>query len=192
MPRRDFLKYIILAVSTLTLLSAPTQASQQSYDEKTASLLKQTVKKASSFEDHYAAEVWLLDMSRRLSRFVKDETLRLKILKTVHQEATRYELKPEWVLSVMQVESAFDPYALSVVGAQGLMQVMPFWRKEMGDEQANLMDVETNIAFGCAILKTYLKIEKGNLTPALARYNGSYGKMKYPNKVFKALRNFWY
>lgn len=170
----------------------PLGAAEQQFNEQAVSLLKQTIAETSSFEDRFDAEVWLTDMSHRLSRFVKDEPTRLRILKAVHAEAMRYDLEPEWVLAVMQVESAFDPYALSIVGAQGLMQVMPFWRKEMGNEEANLMHIETNIGYGCAILKTYLKIEKGRLAPALARYNGSYGKFKYPKKVFKALRNYWY
>lgn len=162
-------------------------------DEQTKALFHEVVESASSFVDRYAADVWLKDMDNRLKRFIRnDPDKRLKILKAVHREASRFEIEPELVLSVIQVESAFNEYAISVVGAQGLMQIMPFWRNELGRPDANLMDIDTNIYFGCAILKTYLNREKGNIAPALARYNGSYGRMKYPNKVFRAQNRRWF
>ncbi len=131
-------------------------------------------------------------MNRRLSRYVKDPLERLNILTRAHHEATVNQLNPEIVLSVMHVESLFDRFALSTAGAQGLMQVMPFWKNEIGSKADNLMDVETNIFYGCRILKTYLKREKGNYTKALARYNGSVGKTWYPKRVFKALDKYWF
>ncbi|HCM06081.1 MAG TPA: hypothetical protein DIC30_08750, partial [Oceanospirillales bacterium] len=85
-----------------------------------------------SFGDEFDAQVWLVDMSARLKRYVKKPEERLELLRMVHQEATRAQLSPELVISVIHVESAFNPYAVSYVGAQGLMQVMPFWKKELG------------------------------------------------------------
>ena len=72
------------------------------------------------------------------------------------------------------------------------MQIMPFWLKEIGHPNDNLFDIKTNLRFGCTILRHYLNIEKGNLTRALGRYNGSLGKYKYPNKVYKAQRKYWF
>ena len=91
----------------------------------------------------------------------------------------------------MQIESAFNRYAISRVGAQGLMQVMPFWRLEIGRPQDNLTHVETNIRYGTVILAHYIQVAKGDLVEALARYNGSRGRLKYPDKVIGAWRKTW-
>jgi len=104
----------------------------------------------------------------------------------------RADLPPELVLAVIEVESDFNHWAISATGAQGLMQVMPFWLKEIGRPNDNLFQPSTNLRLGCTILKYYLDMEKGRLGPALARYNGSHGKSEYPDKVFAALNNRWY
>jgi len=109
----------------------------------------------------------------------------------VHSEATRANLPPELVLALIQVESRFDRYAISSAGAQGLMQIMPFWLKEIGHPGDNLFRPSTNLRMGCTILRYYMDKEKGNLTRALARYNGSLGSFRYPNLVFQALRTRW-
>ncbi|WP_156498667.1 lytic transglycosylase domain-containing protein, partial [Oleiphilus sp. HI0079] len=119
-------------------------------------------------------------------------TERVAFLKMVHAEASRAGLEPELVLSVIHVESAFNRFAISVVGAQGLMQVMPFWKNEIGRPEDNLMDMATNLRYGCTILKHYLDREKGNLIRALARYNGSLGRTKYPEKVLLFWERYWF
>jgi soluble lytic murein transglycosylase-like protein len=155
-------------------------------------LLIEAINAADSFEDRYDAEVWLTDMSNRLSRKVEDPVERLKILKTAHYEASRAGLDPELVLAVIDVESNFDRFAISSAGARGLMQVMPFWLDEIGRPGDDLFDIHTNMRFGCTILKLYLDREKGDRRKALARYNGSVGKNWYPQLVFKALTRRWY
>ncbi len=161
-------------------------------DEDMRALLRDTIDKANSFKDRFDAEVWLVDMSGRLQRYVQDPDERLFILRLVHQESHRFNLKPELVLAVMHVESRFDRFAVSRVGAQGLMQVMPFWKEEIGTRDDNLTDIATNIRYGCAILSAYLKREEGNLMRALARYNGSLGKTWYPERVFNAWEQHWF
>jgi len=161
-------------------------------DEQLKNLLIEAIEDTSGFEDRFDAEVWLLDMSTRMAKQVPDPEERMEILKHVHREASRVKLQPELVLSVIQVESNFDPYAISWVGARGLMQIMPFWLKEIGHPNDNLFDIKTNLRFGCTILSYYLNIEKGNLFRALGRYNGSLGKSRYPKKVFRALNKKWY
>lgn len=161
-------------------------------DPELRQLLINTVNDASSFTDRFDAEVWLVDMSGRLHRYVKDNEERMTLLRLVHAEAKRAKLTPELVLSVIHVESRFDPYAISRVGAQGLMQVMPFWKKEIGRPDDNLTKVQTNLRYGCTILKHYLDKEKGNLSRALARYNGSLGKTWYPERVFNAWEKYWF
>ena len=96
------------------------------------------------------------------------------------------------MLAVIEVESHFDRFAISRVGAQGMMQVMPFWREEIGRPGDNLVRVDTNLRYGCTILKFYLDKEKGDLRRALGRYNGSLGKRKYPNKVIDKLSTKWF
>ena len=102
------------------------------------------------------------------------------------------DLPPELVLAVIDVESNFDRFAISRVGARGLMQIMPFWLDEIGRPDDNLMHIHTNLRFGCTILKYYLDMENGDLIRALGRYNGSLGKRRYPNKVLDKLRLKWY
>ena len=53
------------------------------------------------------------------------------------------------------------------------------------------MDLETNLRYGCTILKFYLDKEDGRYSQALARYNGSYGKTWYPEKVLTAWQKYW-
>lgn len=156
------------------------------------SFLKSTITKANSFDDRFDAEVWLVDMSGRLARFIKDPRERLDLLRAVHREATKANLKPDLVLALIEVESAFDNYAISRVGAQGLMQVMPFWKDEIGRPDDNLTDIDTNLSYGCRILQFYLQKENGNWMHALARYNGSYGKYWYPERVMNAWRKRWF
>lgn len=185
---RHSLFALLLLSQAATGLATPIEMPGEEFRD----LLKQTVAQAKSFEDRFAAEVWLVDMSLRMSDYIDSEQERLTILKTVHQEATRHELIPEMVLAVIHVESLFDRFAISRVGAQGLMQVMPFWKKHIGNASDNLTDIKTNIRYGCAILKTYLKMENGNTTRALARYNGSLGKTWYPERVFDAWQDHWF
>lgn len=167
-------------------------ANEQTSKTELRGLLQQAIRDSSSFKDRFDAEVWLLDMSNRLKKFVPNDRKRLKLLRQVHFEATRVKLHPELVLAVINVESNFNRFAISSAGAQGLMQVMPFWLKEIGKQNDNLFDVRTNLRMGCTILKYYIDKEKGDLTRALARYNGSLGKYKYPNKVFRLLNKHWY
>ncbi len=153
-------------------------------DQELRLKLIEAVNQADSFEDRFDAEVWLMDMSNRTRRYVKDDQERLHILRSVHREATKANLPPDLVLSVIHTESLFQRFAISVVGAQGVMQVMSFWKNEIGRPDDNLTEIDTNLRYGCTILAHYLKRSKGNISEALARYNGSYGKMKYPNKVY--------
>jgi soluble lytic murein transglycosylase-like protein len=185
--------FLPAAITLLALSSTAHAAVQERPDTEDRILLTHAIANAKSFDDRFDAEVWLTDMANRLSRWddvPADE--RVFILKTVHQEAIHAGLTPELVLSVMQVESNFDHFALSSAGARGLMQVMPFWLDELNRPDDDLFDIRTNIRFGCTILKHYLDREKGNHARALARYNGSVGQLWYPKRVFDAMRKRWY
>ena len=167
-------------------------ATQERPDEDMRAALHKAINSSDSFADRFDAEVWLTDMSRRLASRVEDPEERLTILKKVHFEARRAGLEPELVLALIHVESNFDRFAISSAGAQGLMQIMPFWLDEIGRPDDNLFDIDTNLRFGCTILNIYLERERGDMRKALARYNGSVGKNWYPARVYKALRKRWY
>ncbi len=179
-------------IATLLMTLAGPVTAQDRPDPALVELLREAASDTESFTDHFDAQVWLTDMSTRLERQVEDPKERIDILKRVHLEAMRAALAPELVLAVIDVESNFDKYAISVAGARGLMQIMPFWLKEIGRPDDNLIHIGTNLRFGCTILKYYLEMEDGDLNRALGRYNGSLGKRKYPNKVLDKLRLKWY
>lgn len=133
---------------------------------------------------------WLADMSRRLEKRVPDERERLSLLLTVHYEATRAGLDPQLVLGVIHHESGFRKYALSMAGARGYMQVMPFWVNLIGAPEHSLFQLRTNLRYGCVILRHYLDRESGDLFRALGRYNGSLGRSEYPNAVAAAMQRY--
>lgn len=184
--------FITWAVAVAWLAGSASGIAQDMPDPELLQRLRDVAHEADSFPDHFEAEVWLTDMSARLQRQVQDHGERLEILQRVHYEATQRDLAPELVLAVIDVESNFDRFAISVAGARGLMQIMPFWLKELGDAEENLMHIDTNVRFGCTILKYYMDIENNDLKRALGRYNGSLGKQKYPNKVLEKLRAKWF
>ena len=144
-----------------------------------------------NIEDRLKYLRWLGVMSERLKKRKPDLQTRLEFLETVWYESRRAGLETALVLGLIQVESAFRKYAISSVGARGYMQVMPFWSRLIGDSDVGkLFHMQTNLRFGCVILRHYLDIEKGDLFLALGRYNGSRGKPHYPNAVFAA-RRLW-
>ena len=137
-----------------------------------------------STEQRLAFLQWQGTMSEGLKRHKTEAHTRLEFLETLWYESTRAGLEPALVLGLIQVESGFRKYAISSAGARGYMQVMPFWARLIGDgEPARLFHMQTNLRFGCVILRHYLDIERGNLFMALGRYNGSRGKPDYPNAV---------
>jgi len=134
---------------------------------------------------------WLGATSERLKKRKTETQIRIEFLETVWYESKRAGLEPSLVLGLIQVESGFRKYAISTAGARGYMQVMPFWTRSIGDGNASaLFHMQTNLRFGCVILRHYLDIEKGDLYLALGRYNGSRGRPEYPNAVFAARRQW--
>ncbi len=134
---------------------------------------------------------WVRVMTRRVQPHFKGEDEARNFLALVRYEANRAGLDPHMVLAVIDVESKFRKYAVSKAGARGFMQVMPFWVKEIGEPGHNLFSERTNLRYGCTILRYYLELEKGNLSNALGRYNGSLGQAEYPGRVLAAYRKSW-
>ncbi len=134
---------------------------------------------------------WLGAMSDRLRTKKPEWQIRKEFLQTVWYESKRAGLDVTLVLGLIQVESNFRKFAISPVGARGYMQVMPFWTRVIGDSDASkLFHMQTNLRFGCVILRHYFDREKGDLFMGLGRYNGSRGKAPYPNAVLAAARRW--
>ncbi len=199
--RPEALRRLCLAVAGLALAcvsmvvqaaTVPGCGARCAVDPALRQRLQAAIDAGAGFDDRFAAEVWLLDMSQRLRRWIGDDAERIELLRLVHREASRVRLPAELVLAVIEVESGFDRWAISAAGAQGLMQVMPFWLDVLGHPRANLHDPATNLRLGCTILRYYLDREHGDLRRALGRYNGSLAGRVYPERVFAALSRRWY
>lgn len=142
-------------------------------------------------DERHEHQRWLQRMSTRLTHVKSEAQTREEFLQTVWYESRRAALDTSLVLGLIQVESGFRKYAISSAGARGYMQVMPFWARLIGDgEVGRLFHMQTNLRFGCTILRHYLGLEQGNMFMALGRYNGSRGRAEYPDKVMQARSNW--
>lgn len=190
---------LLLGSAAAMLLPASVLAGAQreeTLSDDVASVMRGSVEHASPprlvFPDTITAQRWLNDMSGRLISYPpQGEYERRRILTLIQYEATRADLDVQLILGLIEVESNFRQYAVSGVGAKGLMQVMPFWQKYIGKKEHNLFDMRTNLRYGCTILRHYNNLENGNMRRALARYNGSLGSNKYPDAVYAAWQNHW-
>ena len=146
-----------------------------------------------TIEDRLAYLRWLGDMSNRLKKRTTEHVTRVEFLEAAWYESKRAGLEPSLLLGLIQVESGFRKYAISSAGARGYMQVMPFWARLIGDGDARrLFHMQTNLRFGCVIMRHYLDVERGDLFMALGRYNGSRGRPEYPNAVLASQRQWAY
>jgi len=181
---------LCIAGCLLGLLSLPALAQGQR-DPELKSLLERALADQACFSDKFERQVWFVAMQPRLATMVKDPGEREDILHHVQCEAKRLGLPPSLVMAVIDVESRFDRWAVSSAGAVGLMQVMPFWPRQLGMQNEQLVHIPQNIRMGCTILKFYLDREKGDYTKALARYNGSVGRRNYSDLVLTRLASRW-
>lgn len=105
--------------------------------------------------------------------------------------AKAYEIDPNLIATVIQIESCGDPNAGSSAGAQGLFQVMPF--HFTADEQTRMKDPETNAIRGLNYLKEGLKKANGHAGLALAGYNGGHGVIEWGwAKMYNETRRYYY
>ena len=189
------------ALAGVLLCASPAQAGNQK-EEQMADAVRVALANAiadarppkPAFRDEAAQmryQLWFDTMSDRLKKRLPDLQSRTEFLEVAWYEATRAGLDPGLVLGLIQVESAYRKYAVSLVGARGYMQVMPFWTGVIGDnDRRKLFHMQTNLRYGCAILRMYIDQEQGNLYLALGRYNGSRGRPEYPNAVLAAWKNW--
>ncbi len=138
---------------------------------------------------NFDREVWLKDIQQVIRPWVPDQVEATALARWVYIYSQRFDLSPDLILAVIAVESQFDHFAISNVGARGLMQVMPFWKDKLGSRDDNLFAIETNIRYGCAILRMYMD-RYGSLTRALAAYNGSLGNKGYPARIYTQMKRF--
>lgn len=185
-----------LCCAAVLAAAAPCQAGPTGEPEpELRARMAKAMHEGDGFDDPYAAEVWVTDMSTRMQRYVPkavpDGDKRRALIRLVHAEASHAGVSPELVLAVINVESGFNRLAISRSGAFGYMQIMPFWLTEIGQGGDNLFDARTNLRMGCTILRYYLDMEHGGYKRALARYNGSYGRADYPYLVLRLLNKRW-
>ena len=190
-----------LAAAPLVLSLRPAQAGAQ-VEEPLADAVRSALAAAvadsappkpafASTEERLAYLRWLGSASERLKPRKTEHPVRVEFLETLWYESRRAGLEPALVLGLVQVESGFRKYAISAAGARGYMQVMPFWARLIGNGDASrLFHTQTNLRFGCVILRHYLDQEGGDLMLALGRYNGSRGRSEYPNLVLGARRGW--
>jgi soluble lytic murein transglycosylase-like protein len=183
----------LLALGLLALCLATPCGADEQREPELKELLQKIIASRDCFLDKYESEVWYKAMEPKLTRYVPSHEQRIEILDHVYCEAKRdpsLELPPDLVLALIDVESRFDNWAVSPVGAVGLMQVMPFWPRQLG-VQNQLVRIAPNIRMGCEILRFYLRAERMNWARALARYNGSTGRNTYPALVMQRWQRFW-
>jgi soluble lytic murein transglycosylase-like protein len=179
-----------LAAAVPGTASAPT--AQQ--DPELRAVVQRAISQAECFSNAYDSAVWYTLMEPKLRRYVADQSERVEILQTVYCETHRTDqpaLPPGLVMAVLDVESRFDPWAVSNAGAVGLMQVMPFWPEQLGMRRYELTHISANVRMGCAILRYYLEQERRDVRRALERYNGSVGHRDYPDRVIVRWTTYW-
>lgn len=200
---RRRLAVLSVALTLLTCAVVPAQAGNQK-EEALADSVRLALSAAitdgrpprvrfANIDDRIRYLNWLGEMSERLRKRWRDPQTRREFLETVWYESKRAGLEPALVLGLIQVESGFRKYAISSATAVGYMQVMPFWTRLIGDgDSRKLFNMQTNLRYGCSILRMYLDMEGGNLFLALGRYNGSRGRPEYPNAVLAAWKQWEY
>lgn len=174
----------------LLLSNSFTPAAANNADPVLIKALHQATRDYASQTTDLDSLAWLSSMSDRLKQRIPDPFYRVRLLKTVSYEAQRLGLDPQLVLAVMDIESNFDRYAISRAGAQGLMQIMPFWKDVFKEPDADFFNPFVSIRYGCAILRHYMD-RYTNTEQALAAYNGSLGRTTYSDKVLRRLRSGW-
>jgi soluble lytic murein transglycosylase-like protein len=181
-----------IALAAPTPATAAPQPAQQ--DPELRAVVQRAISQAECFSNEYDSAVWFTLMEPKLRRYVADQSQRVEILQTVYCEAHRTGqavLPPGLVMAVLDVESRFDPWAVSNAGAVGLMQVMPFWPEQLGMRRYELTHITANVHMGCAILRYYLQQERRDVRRALERYNGSVGHRDYPDRVIVRWTTYW-
>lgn len=184
------IKPLLLPLSMFVLLSINTISRAESVDPALIQALKQATHDIQEKTTDLNSLTWLASMSDNIKKRIPNAYYRVRLLEAVSAESERAGLDPQLVLAVIDIESNFNRYAKSSAGAQGLMQVMPFWKEVYGNSNDDLYNPLVSLRYGCTILRHYMDKYKDPVR-ALAAYNGSLGRTKYPDKVFARLKKEW-
>ncbi len=182
-----FVLYCLLNVNAVFARQQQYEWISTSNHQQLRELANQSDTLITSFKSPLHAVQWLGFQSQNVRKMIPDEMSRREFLRTIHYESMRFNLDPDLVLALIEIESRFKAQAVSPVGAVGLMQIMPFWKSVIGQESDSLFELRTNIRYGCLILRHYLDIERGQTQRALARYNGSLEDDRYSSRVISLL-----
>lgn len=185
-----WIRPILCAGTVLVSFSFSATSFSKNIDQGLVQALHQATRNVHDQSTDLDSLLWLSDMSERLENQIKNPFYRIRLLKNIYDEAEREGLNPQLVLAVIDIESSFNRFAESHAGAQGLMQVMPFWKEVYARPSDDLYHPLTSLRYGCRILRHYLD-KYDNEADALAAYNGSLGRSTYPNKIFRQLNNRW-
>ncbi len=132
-------------------------------------------------------------MEYKINAFSSRYPIYSNIIDTVYTKSIKFDFKPELVLSIIQVESNYNPKAISYKGAYGLMQVnLSVWEDELNINKERIFDIDYNIDLGLQVLKIYYEESKGNLKRAIHLYNNGYkyNNLAYVDKVNSTLLTF--
>lgn len=126
----------------------------------------------------------------RATRFLSSTDKSAPFENSITEHSRRQGVAADLVRAVIQVESAFNPVAVSSKGAMGLMQLMPATAAEMG--VMNPFEPDQNIRGGVAYLRRLLDRYNGDVELALAAYNAGMGNVEKYGDVppFKETRNY--
>lgn len=184
-------KSMALALTlTVCAMGSPSIYGAQRPSGLTAAVKAQFLRRRAA-HPNYQRTVWFRVMMQRLKPFIHRSAQRRRILKLIRIEAHQTGVPSSLVLAVINVESDFNPWAVSSTGAQGLMQIMPFWLKRIGRPQDNLFNPRTNLRLGCSILAWYLRRSDHNIPLALQSYYGQRYGTRYADRVLHLLTTRW-
>lgn len=151
-------------------------------------ILAEQLKKITSMEeDEGLKRDIFLYISKEFRTIPK--TISNKIATQIIKEGKAENIQPELIVGIIQVESSFNPLAISKSNARGLMQVMPEWVPKFKLKNVSVLyDIDMNINIGIKILKIHIKEGKGDINKGLYRYAGK--SDNYTDKVYKATGKF--
>lgn len=188
--KSSVLKTLLMTLALATPVACADDSLPQLSDTERANLASSLAQELPHL-DQLDIDLWMLSAGPIIQRFNSNEDEQRQIMAQVLRMSHAYDIPTDLVLAVIEIESHFDRYAISHAGALGLMQIMPFWIDEIGQPDDNLMTIDTNIRYGCAILRYYLDRNNGSWHLALAGYNGSTGRTVYSKKVLDAWDQRW-
>lgn len=177
---------IKLHLAKISDISKAQAATIKSLTEE-SNLLKKKVKRLAGrkMQEKDNVKNYILTYYKTVAPIIADE-LAVRII----EKSTKHNVPFVAVIAVTEVESHFNPFAISKRGARGPMQVMPrIWCKELNlSSKYDLHDIEIGIDSGVKILRRYLDATDNNMRKALYKYVG--GDHSYIKRVYESMGKF--